>query len=81
MRDYCWCDNGGCPPNFEHFATGVKARWYKHPSRGFEWIVPPTDREQVIEILLDCMKPLVKKLPSLPRNDLNHSSARSLAIH
>ena len=38
LRAYCWCDGeehpGGCPPNFEHFASGFTARWYKHLGRG-----------------------------------------------
>ena len=40
MRSYCWCDGGrpghedGCPPNFEHFASGIKAAWYEHAERG-----------------------------------------------
>lgn len=44
LRDFCWCDETlhpwneetdgpGCPPNFEHFATGLKGRWYKHRRR------------------------------------------------
>jgi len=41
LRSYCWCDGDsrlghdeGCPPNFEHFASGFKAYWYKHSERG-----------------------------------------------
>ena len=38
MRSYCWCDGSthpdGCPPNFEHAASGFVARWYKHANRG-----------------------------------------------
>jgi hypothetical protein len=40
MRCYCWCDGaregheGGCPPNFEHFQSGLSMSWYKHAGRG-----------------------------------------------
>lgn len=40
MRSYCWCDGtlpghaGGCPPNFEHFGSGLLVTWYKHSRRG-----------------------------------------------
>lgn len=40
LRAYCWCDGDdagheeGCPPNFEHKASGVHVRWYKHAGRG-----------------------------------------------
>lgn len=44
-RPYCWCDAGldgdeddphynGCPPNFEHYPSGLKITWYKHEGRG-----------------------------------------------
>ena len=39
-RKYCWCDGdrdghgNGCPPNFEHYPSGVKITWYKHEGRG-----------------------------------------------
>lgn len=40
MRAYCWCGGDreghedGCPPNFEHHASGLTASWYKHVGRG-----------------------------------------------
>jgi hypothetical protein len=40
IRSYCWCDGGaegheeGCPPNFEHFGSGIRAAWYKRAQRG-----------------------------------------------
>lgn len=39
MRSYCWCDEegehaDGCPPNFEHKASGLIVNWYKHSRRG-----------------------------------------------
>lgn len=40
LRSYCWCEgtleghNEDCLPNFEHFASGLKIRWYKHAHRG-----------------------------------------------
>lgn len=50
-RPYCWCDAGldgdeddphynGCPPNFEHYPTGLKISWYKHCGRGVTANVP-----------------------------------------
>lgn len=59
LRTYCWCDGSfpghedECPPNFEHFGSGVKITWYKHVSRGLEF---PDDlsHKKWLEILLDC---------------------------
>jgi hypothetical protein len=38
MRRYCWCDGDlhpdGCPPNFEHYPSGLAVSWYKHARRG-----------------------------------------------
>lgn len=39
MRSYCWCEGegeheNGCPPNFEHRASGLIVNWYKHSGRG-----------------------------------------------
>jgi hypothetical protein len=38
MRAYCWCDGErhreGCPPNFEHFGSGLEVNWYKRCGRG-----------------------------------------------
>lgn len=40
MRSYCWCDGfregheGGCPPNFQHSASGLVINWDKHAGRG-----------------------------------------------
>ncbi len=59
--------DGHCPPNFEHFASGLQLRWYKHIGRSHEWENLPASRDDAIQVLLDCMKPLVAKKPSLPR--------------
>ncbi|HEU5223009.1 MAG TPA: hypothetical protein VFU07_04935 [Candidatus Lumbricidophila sp.] len=59
--------DGMCPPNFEHFKSGLKLDWYKRRGRSNEWYGNlPTTREQVIDILLDCLKPLATNQPSLP---------------
>jgi len=40
LRAYCWCEGDaeghedGCPPNFEHHASGLIVCWYKHVGRG-----------------------------------------------
>lgn len=42
MRTYCWCDSDKpgheeeCPPNFEHFKSGLKVTWYKYNGRAME---------------------------------------------
>lgn len=60
LRSYCWCDGEkegheeGCPPNFEHFKTGLKISWYKHAGRGIT-----ANREEIpamewFNIVADC---------------------------
>lgn len=61
MRDYCWCDGDlhpdGCPPNFHHYASGVRCAWYKHLGRS-----PSVNVEvspwMAAEILVDCIESL-----------------------
>lgn len=59
LRSYCWCDGeregheDGCPPNFEHFASGFKAFWYKHSSRG-ESCNRQLDRTEWMKIQREC---------------------------
>lgn len=50
IRSYCWCDSGkgheeGCPPNFEHFKSGIQAAWYKHSRRSPSVSTIPTSAE------------------------------------
>lgn len=75
FREYCWCDGNyhgfkphldapdeetpACPPNFEHFASGMKIEWYKHMRRGLWSEEVPTD-EQIDLVLQDCLQSLKK---------------------
>jgi len=48
MRAYCWCDGrklgheDGCPPNFEHYPSGLMINWYKYAGRGITSNKKPT---------------------------------------
>lgn len=63
IRDFCWCDGAihpededgvpSCPPNFEHFASGLKGAWYKHLGRDVCFNAEPEVGE-VLAIMLDC---------------------------
>ncbi len=59
MRCYCWCDGNreghenGCPPNFEHFKSGVSMSWYKHAGRGATVNRVPSKQEWV-KIMESC---------------------------
>lgn len=44
----------GCPPNFEHFSSGVTATWYKHLGRDTEFNRYAKPGE-ALEILRDCL--------------------------
>lgn len=74
IREYCWCDGEyhgllddpdfpddpttACPPNFEHFASGLKVEWYKHMRRGVMANQALTVAEMQV-ILKDCLESLV----------------------
>lgn len=72
IRDFCWCDGGlhaedadgipSCPPNFEHFASGITGEWYKHLGRDTRWNRSPEAKE-VLAVLMDCIR-------SLPNQDV-----------
>ena len=61
MRTYCWCDGDqeghedGCPPNFEHRASGLIACWYKHAGRSAS-INQRVSRTEWTAILVDCLR-------------------------
>ena len=59
MRAYCWCDGDrhpdGCPPNFEHYDSGLVANWYKHVGRGHSQNRAISVREWV-NILGSCIR-------------------------
>jgi hypothetical protein len=63
MRTYCWCGGDrhghedGCPPNFEHKASGLTVCWYKHVGRGASKN-QPLNRGQWLAILRDCLESL-----------------------
>src|SRR2546423_1713602 len=58
IRTYCWCDGNehpeGCPPNFDHPASGLQARWYKHAQRGAS-INREVDSTEWSKILSECL--------------------------
>lgn len=59
LRAYCWCDGerhtDGCPPNFEHYPSGLKINFYKHIGRGMS-SNRPFDPEQWKLVLWDCLR-------------------------
>lgn len=61
MRCYCWCDGGreghedGCPPNFEHKASGFTATWYKHSERGESCSSPVPPPAEWSRIVAECV--------------------------
>lgn len=56
--------DGRCPPNFEHYASGVSLRWYKRMGRSHEWEKAPATRGQAIAILAECLQELRDSAPS-----------------
>lgn len=76
IRDFCWCDGSihpqnehgvpNCPPNFEHFASGLKATWYKNLGRDMRFNAEPEVGE-VLAIMLDCAMSL--SLPEDPNQN------------
>ena len=48
-------ESTGCPPNFEHFASGIRGTWYKHAGRELRFNRPP-QRGEALEILRDCLR-------------------------
>ena len=67
LRDFCWCDGQthpedadgipACPPNFEHFASGIQGEWYKHLGRDVRFNRKPTAGE-ALAVLSDCLESL-----------------------
>lgn len=61
-REYCWCDGGyegheeGCPPNFEHYESGLVITWYKHCGRGVSANRTEPKMSEWFAILADCVK-------------------------
>jgi hypothetical protein len=62
-RPYCWCDGGykeheedGCPPNFEHYESGLVITWYKHCGRGVSANQPELKAMEWFDILADCVQ-------------------------
>lgn len=63
IRDFCWCDGAThpedadgiptCPPNFEHFASGLKAEWYKYLGRDVR-VNAEVEVGESLAILMDC---------------------------
>lgn len=60
MRSYCWCDGdnqgheAGCPPNFEHYRTGLRVEWYKYVGRGMACNMATT-AGQWADIVAECI--------------------------
>lgn len=44
----------GCPPNFEHFASGIKGSWYKHLGRDVTFN-REARRGEALNILMECL--------------------------
>jgi hypothetical protein len=68
MRSYCWCDGGlhpdGCPPNFEHYPSGLAVSWYKHARRGvtINRHITSTQWLDVVQGCLESLSPTSDKL-------------------
>lgn len=60
-RNYCWCDGDspgheeGCPPNFEHYGSGLKIAWYKHEGRGVTANMTELKSMHWFDILAECV--------------------------
>lgn len=59
--------DGHCPVNFEHYRSGLRITWYKHLGRSMSFDNLPETADAALEIILDCLKPVVDHAPSLPR--------------
>jgi len=68
LRDFCWCDDSlhpwdeeldqpGCPPNFEHFASGISGTWYKYLARDVQFNRAARPNE-ALAVLHDCLRSL-----------------------
>ncbi|MBT8163215.1 MULTISPECIES: hypothetical protein [Arthrobacter] len=67
LRDFCWCDGRihpedadgipSCPPNFEHFASGILGEWYKHLGRDVRFNRKP-EAGEALAVLVDCLESL-----------------------
>jgi hypothetical protein len=66
-RYYCWCDGAmdgdeshphynGCPPNFEHYESGLVITWYKHCGRGVSANMKEPSAIKWFDILSDCVE-------------------------
>lgn len=77
IRDFCWCDGRlhhedadgipSCPPNFEHFTSGITGEWYKYLGRDTRWSRSP-EAPEAIAVLMDCIR-------SLPNRDVDELTA------
>ena len=61
-RPYCWCDGSikehedGCPPNFEHYPSGLQIVWYKHEGRGITANKSELKALEWFDIIADCVE-------------------------
>ncbi len=61
-RPYCWCDGenpehkDGCPPNFEHYESGLQITWYKHSGRGISANKSELKALEWFDIIADCVE-------------------------
>jgi len=77
IRDFCWCDGGRhpwaldadgeedhptCPPNFEHFASGLTGEWYKYLGRSTHFSQDVGLAEAML-VLADCAASLGLRSP------------------
>lgn len=66
MRTYCWCDGDRegheeqCPPNFEHYQSGLIINWYKHCGRGIT-SNKKLSKKEWFNIIQDCIQSLGDK--------------------
>jgi len=71
MRTHCWC--GGlrfgheerCPPNFQHFPTGLSLTWYKHAGRSSA-LNKGIDKKEWRRIAEECVLSVAPWPPATP---------------
>lgn len=56
-----WAGDPTCPPNFEHFASGITGTWYKYLGRNTRFSREARQahgRNEALDILTDCLASL-----------------------
>lgn len=65
--------SSGCPPNFEHFASGIRGEWYKHLGRDVRFS-RSARTDEALAVLMDCLRSM-PGMGHLPEVKTSHRSA------